>query len=268
MGSSIVRSFPSECIVVPRDQRVPPTDNVLYLISTVTNYNVFDNLKVDIETNLLTLMETLDHCRRSHMVFNFVSSWFVYGPADMPTREDSHCDPRGFYSVTKLAAEQLLTSFCKTFDIKYRILRLGNVYGVGDPKSGTKKNAITHMVREVSANRPVQLYEGGDVTRDMIHVDDAARAIKLIVDQGQLNTVYNVSSGIPTKLKDIIDIAVNLTHSSSEISSIPTPKFHEIVQARDSWLDVTKLKALGFEPEISIEQGIKLILQHSQGTVR
>lgn len=261
VGSAFVKKSHHNCVVVPREQRNPPTDSVLYLISTVDNYNVFSDLQRDINTNLVTLMETLEHCRRESMCFNFVSSWFVYGThSSLPVSETAQCDPRGFYSITKRAAEQLLISWCTTFGVNYRILRLGNIYGPGDTKASTKKNAIQHMVREVQNNRPINLYENGMIVRDMLHVDDTVRAIDLVLEKGEINSIYNIGSGQPTLLRDIIDIATYLTDSTSEINSIPTPAFHQQVQARDFWLDTTKLQELGFTPQVPLEQGIKTLL--------
>jgi nucleoside-diphosphate-sugar epimerase len=262
VGGAFVKAFSHDCIVIPREQRKPASNKILYLISTTDNYNVFGDLKKDINTNLITLMETLEQCPKGKddFVFNFVSSWFVYGSCNLPANETTPCDPKGFYSITKRCAEQMLISFCETHGINYRILRLGNVYGKGDTKAGTKKNAIQHMVSQVLSNQPVSLYEGGDVVRDLIHVKDVARAIKLVVDQGEINAIYNIGSGIPTKIKDIISLAVNLTNSSSQILSTPTPPFHAQVQARDFWLDTTKLQGLGFKQEVMLEDGVRELL--------
>lgn len=260
IGGAFVKAFANDCWVIDRASRTPVSDNVLYLISTVDNYNVFGDLTKDINTNLVTLMETLDNCRGKEMVFNFVSSWFVYGSCALPATESTPCDPKGFYSITKRCAEQMLVSFCETHGVKYRILRLGNVYGRGDLKAGAKKNAIQYLISQVAQGLPVSLYEGGDVERDLIHVADAVEAIRLVMDQGEINSIYNIGSGEPSKIRDIIDIAVEITGSKSEILSVPTPEFHAQVQARDFWLDTTKLKNLGFIPQTSLEQGVRGLL--------
>jgi len=261
VGSAFVKQSKNNCLVVTREERNPLSNTVLYLISTVDNYNVFSDLTKDVHTNLAVLMETLAHCKRENLVFNFVSSWFVYGThCDLPVNETAPCDPKGFYSITKRTAEQLLISWAQTFGVAYRILRLGNIYGPGDNKASKKKNAIQYMVREIQNHRPVSLYENGMIMRDMLHIDDTVRAIDLVLEKGELNTIYNIGSGQPTLLRDVIDIAVWLTDSTSEVNSIPTPQFHQQVQAKDFWLDTTKLKNLGFCPQVPFEQGIKTLL--------
>ena len=110
------------------------SEDVLYLISTVTNYNVFEDVHVDINTNLTVFMDVLENWKkyqeRTHKkgVFNFISSWSVYGNhKELPVSETAACDPRGFYIITKRCAEQLLIDYCLTFGLDYRILRLSNV---------------------------------------------------------------------------------------------------------------------------------------------
>ena len=65
VGGNFTRMYPDETIVIPREQREPESDEILYFISTVDNYNVHTNITLDVETNLKVLCETLDKCRDS-----------------------------------------------------------------------------------------------------------------------------------------------------------------------------------------------------------
>ena len=141
IGSAYVAADP-ECEVILRDSTSPTSETVLYFISTVDNYNVFTDPTLDVRTNLLHLTQTLQNCKDSVKEFVFISSWFVYGNTTLPATETSVCNPKGFYSITKYAAEMLVESFCKTFNIAYKIIRLGNVIGSGDTKISKKKNAL------------------------------------------------------------------------------------------------------------------------------
>lgn len=127
IGHRFCELNPSAVINAREDYDVK-TNNVLYFVSTVDNYNIHKDLFIDIDTNLTVLMKVLSSIDRTNkdLVFNFVSSWFVYGKNEnTPFREDDlNCNPTGFYSITKRCAEQMLISFCETFDIKYRIFRL------------------------------------------------------------------------------------------------------------------------------------------------
>jgi len=253
VGSEFVKQNPN-CIVNTRDDYKVKTYDILYMISTVTNYHVKTDPYIDIDTNLTTLMKVLEQCKDSHLTFNFVSSWFVYGETEMPATEDSNCYPNGFYSITKRCAEQLLISYCETFGIKYRILRLANVAGSGDKKASPQKNALQHMINELKAGRDVNVYDGGNLYRDYIHVSDAARAIKVIMEKGEVNTIYNVGNGKPLLFKDMIEYAKELIGGEGKLNSIEIPQFHRTVQVRSMWMLSDKLKSLGYEPKYNMEQ--------------
>lgn len=237
-----------ETIVNDRNDLFPKDRNIVYFISTIDNYNVFANPYLDIETNLTTLVRVLENCRLLYgkdFTFNFISSWFVYGKVECPAREDSPCNPTGFYSITKRAAEQLLMSYCETFGMRYRILRMPNTLGTGDTKASKKKNALQYMIRELAEGRDVNLYKGNP-TRDFMDVRDVAAAIKLITESGDLNSIYNVGGGVGWGIGTLLETARRSLSKPGNINSMEVPDFHKNVQVEQMWMDIGKLKSLGF----------------------
>ena len=245
------------CIINARnDYRVNSYD-IVYMISTITNYNILKDPYVDINTNLITLIKVLEQCKdKKNIVFNFISSWFVYGNTEMPAHENTNCNPNGFYSITKRCAEQLIISFCETFDIKYRILRLANVAGHGDKKASSQKNAFQFMINEMKTGNNVNVYDNGNFYRDFIHINDVVDAIYLVVNKGEINNVFNVGNGKPLLFKDMIDYAKSKIISKSKLISITTPKFHKTVQARSMWMNSDKLHNLGYVPKYNMKRMI------------
>jgi nucleoside-diphosphate-sugar epimerase len=209
---------------------------------------------VDIDTNLTHLMDVLPNVRGT---FVYLSSWFCYGDRHgacvspyMDAHEDDPCRPTGFYSITKLAAEQLIKSYCETVGqgpSSYRILRLCNVIG-NDPRAGKQKNALEYLLRRLVNDEPVQIYEG-DNYRNYLHVDDVVRAIHLCLIKGELNSIYNIGAPESVRLIDLIEHARDRLGSISSITRVPVPPFHKIVQVPDFWMNTDKVKALGFTPE-------------------
>lgn len=264
IGSRFKEMYNDKVISIPRNQYTADTDNILYMISTVDNYNIHNNLHVDIDTNLSTLMKVLEANKGKDITINFVSSWFVYGQnPDLPFNEDTTvCKPTGFYSITKHCAEQMLICFCNTFNIKYRILRLANVLGEGDKKISRKKNALQFLINEAVHNRNLHLYYGGEVIRDYIYVDDVCRAIDLCIETAPTNQIINIGSGKPIKFLDLIENAIDISGSTSNIVNIQPSTFHNIVQVRHSYLDINKIKGYGFKPSISIEDAIKKLVKY------
>lgn len=257
IGGSFCNIFSEQSIKIPRDNRKPQSKNILYFISTTTNYNIFEDLHIDINTNLNLLMEVLEYCKDEDIVFNFVSSGFVYGLDIIDAKETDLPDPRGFYSITKRTAEQLLISFCETFGCKYRIFRLANVYGT-DKTISPKKNVLAFLINKIKNNEDIQLYEGGYVLRDYMHVDDVSRAIMHIINHGKVNEIYNIATGQPRYFRGIIELAhKEINFSTSKIIHVETPPFYKSTQAKNFSLNIEKLTSLDFKSQIPLELGIK-----------
>jgi GDP-4-dehydro-6-deoxy-D-mannose reductase len=114
---------------------------------------------------------------------------------------------------------------------------------------------------ELSHNRPVDLYDSGYFYRDYIDVRDCARAIDLVVNRGEINSIYNIGNGKPIIFRDIIRYARDAMDSGSEIRTIEQKEFHKKVQSsRSFFMDNTKLKKLGYEPKFEMQQTIDDII--------
>ena len=248
VGSNFCKYSEHETVSIQRDKLESTTPEIVYFIGTTDNYNIFSDPTIDIKYNIELLVNVLEANRRKFGIFKFnlISSWFVYGEGPIPYREDSNCNPRGFYSISKYAAEMFLTSYCETFNIDYRILRLANVFGPNDSGVSNKKNALQYLVNKIKNNQDIELYEGGEIIRDYIHVEDVVRAIDLIIDTCPLNIIVNIGSGKPTRLKDLMDELILYRKSTSKVTSIPTPEFQKKVQVRNSYLDTSYLNSFGF----------------------
>ena len=263
IGSKFCELYKNQIVKIDKNDYIPKTNNILYLISTVDNYNIHTNLHIDIDTNLKVLMNVLENIpKNTDTVFNFISSWFVYGQNnEIPFREDySKCNPSGFYSITKYCAEQLLISFCQTYNIKYRIFRLANVIGEGDGKISKKKNALQYLIKQITENKDVELYYGGQVLRDYIYVDDVCNAMKHCMDNAPYNQIINIGSGEPFVFINLINKAIEYSKSKSKIIHIEPTNFHNIVKVRHSYLDIKKLSSYGYKNQFSIDSIINKLV--------
>jgi nucleoside-diphosphate-sugar epimerase len=273
VGSEYCKASKNGLIINYRDNYEVRSAECVYFISTVDNYNVHVDNLLDINTNLVVLMKVLDNYRKyvqrtgEQGCFNFISSWFVYGKdsgfgeGSRGIPETDSCDPKGFYSITKRCAEQLLMSYCETFNLNYRILRLANVLGKEDKKVSAKKNALQYLLGELKANRPIDLYDSGYFYRDYIDVRDCARAIDLCVRNGEQNSIYNIGNGRGIIFRDVIRYARDAMDSGSEMRTIEQKEFHKKVQSsRSFFMDNTKLQSLGYRPEHSINETIDDII--------
>jgi len=264
VGSAFYNKYRSldDIWLPPRYSRRPnpyKKTDMLYMISTTHNYNVFTDPTLDVKTNLVVLTETLESWKNNNPegVFNFVSSWFVYGNAAGVGRmgyvdELEPCDPKGFYSITKYAAEQLLESFANTFGLKYRILRLCNIIGPGDKGASKQKNALQYLINEMKADRDIELYDNGQFIRTYMDVEDCATALRLVIEKGNLNEIYNIGTEPAQVFAELIHYASEELDFKGNIKNISPKEFHQKVQVKNFAMDCSKLYDLGFEQQYEV----------------
>lgn len=250
---------------VPSRHLAGDCPRLLYLRGTTHNYNFKDDPTYDIKVNEQHLMDVLETCRHTCGLeeVNFVSSWFVYTPnLPLPVSEDAPCEPTGFYSITKRAAEKLLIAYCDYYQIPWRILRLANVMGVGDNGISHKKNAVQYMIRELCLGNKVDYVYREDHTRDFIDVRDVVSAVDCVLDFGEPNQIYNIGSGIGYSVQDVLDYAAKKLHMEDQLAYIDAPAFHKQVQGQHMQLDISKLMGLGYESEYTILDTVDWLIDY------
>jgi len=119
---------------------------------------------------------------------------------------------------------------------------------------------LTYLIRKILKNEDIDLYDGGNFYRDYIHVQDVCRAINLVLEKGQLNTIYNIGNNASTKFIDAIEYAIIKSGSTSKINYIPQADFHKTVQVKTMTMDSSKLATLGYRPRYQIDNIIDELL--------
>ncbi len=170
----------------------------------------------------------------------FTSSAAVYGSAPVPHKETTECAPVNQYGKSKLKAEKLLNpenSF---------IVRLFNVYG-------PEGNSVINKYCKLMPNyKDIVVYGTGMQTRDYVYVDDVVNALMLGME---LNGVYNIGTGIETKVVNVIDMISNVTRAKATVR-FEKPK-QEIQRSK---ADISKIKNY-WHPVIDLQKGIELTLK-------
>lgn len=264
IGSRYTKMYSDSTMPIARSEDAPQSKDILYFISTTHNYHIFDDPHRDIETNLNKLISVLEASRKSYskdITFNFISSWFVYGKnCSLNTRETDLCDPTGFYSITKRAAEQMLICYCQNMNMNYRILRLTNIIGESDNGASAKKNALQYMIGLLKRNETVKIYDSGSNVRDFMYVDEACRAINACMQNALTGQIVNISNTQPITIGEVIQYCKKKLGSSSEIVSIDAPDFHKVVQVKNVCLNSDKLRSYGYRSRIDTWQAVDKLL--------
>jgi dTDP-glucose 4,6-dehydratase len=195
----------------------------------------------------------LEAARRAAALRRFVqiSTDEVYGSVAMgSSRETDELKPRNPYAASKAGADRLAYSYWATYDLPIIITRASNNYG---PYQFPEK-IIPLFVTNVIDDIPVPLYGDGRNVRDWLHVDDHCRAIDLLIDHAGNGEVYNVGGG-----NDVMN--VELTHrilaAVGKPASLIRPVADRLGHDRRYSLDTSKLRSLGWAPQVRFEEGLE-----------
>jgi nucleoside-diphosphate-sugar epimerase len=177
----------------------------------------------------------------------FFSTCSVYGAQDGILNEKSTTNPLSIYASTKLKAEYVLKNK------NVIIFRLGTLFGVGDEMSRIRMDlAVNTLTAKAFYEKKLSVF-GGEQYRPLLHVKDAAYAIKAAIESKKVGT-YDLHA----QNMKILDLAIKIQNYFDDVKIEKIEiKFQD---SRNYKVDGSKVREeLNFKPRLSIEDGISEI---------
>lgn len=210
---------------------------------------------VEIAHNLANLLRKEKYSRLLHY-----SSSEAYGTAQRVPMDELHpLSPTTPYGAGKAAADLLLLSYHKLFDVEVSIMRPFNMYG---PKQNIDAYAaiVPLTIRRIlSGEKPVM--EGdGEQTRDMTYVEDVTdAALRILESDSAIGRIVNVGQGKETKIRDIISLICDeLNYPFGDVEHAPSRPS----DIRRLWADITLAKNLiHYAPNTNFHKGLNLTIE-------
>jgi nucleoside-diphosphate-sugar epimerase len=160
--------------------------------------------------------------------------------------ENMACYPKTSYGIAKFCCTSYALAYAKEFNHNVKIARLFGVYGEFE----YKERLFPYVINGIRQNFLLDLSDGFQI-RDFIYVHDACRALLDIALKGEVNTIYNVGSGIGLRIREVINNMVecfgnNETKKNITFGKVPrSPGDEDILVA-----DMSKFKdKFGWVPE-------------------
>ncbi|MCW4642481.1 dTDP-glucose 4,6-dehydratase [Bacillus safensis] len=183
-----------------------------------------------------------------------ISTDEVYGdlePDDPAFTEQTPLSPNNPYSASKASSDLLVKSYIHTHQLPAMITRCSNNYG---PYQHEEK-LIPTIIRKAVNGEKIPIYGDGRQIRDWLYVEDHARAVKKVLENGTAGQVYNIGGGNEKTNLDLTKtILSQLGISHDQIAFIQDRKGHD----RRYAIDASKLKGeLGWTQETSFKEGIE-----------
>jgi UDP-glucose 4-epimerase len=248
------------------DKLIADSDYVVHLAAALGVFNIVNKPLESLKTNLQgseIVLEAADKYKKPVLI---ASTSEVYGKNDkVPLNEEDDriighpLKSRWSYSEAKAVDESLAYFYYLENKLPVRIVRFFNT--VGPRQVGNYGMVVPRFISAALKNQPLQVYGDGDQIRCFCHVDDAVRALLLVMDSDKaVGNVFNIGNNQQISILELAKKVIEITGSKSEIVKLPYseayPEGFEDIQRRVP--DISKIKnALGWTPQIGLDQIIK-----------
>ena len=233
-------------------ERAKP-EAVLHLAAQPGVRYSLENPAVYVETNLVGFANLLECCRHyppRNLVF--ASSSSVYGAnSELPWSESQNVDhPVSLYAATKKSNELMAHVYSHLFGLHATGLRYFTVYGPW----GRPDMSPMLFARAILDDKPISVFNHGDMQRDFTYVDDIVEGTLRVLDHPQRYAVYNIGNHQPVALLDYIAELERALGKKARLEMKPM----QPGDVKATYADTTALeRAVGFAPSTPIAQGLQ-----------
>lgn len=250
-------------------------DKVVNLAAQAGVRYSLENPHAYIDSNIVGFMNVLEGCRHTgvrHLAF--ASSSSVYGAnTRMPFSVHHNVDhPVSLYGATKKANELMAHTYAHLYDLPVSGLRFFTVYGPW----GRPDMALFLFTRAILEDRPIDVFNHGDMRRDFTYIDDIVEGVIRTLDEtaapdpdwssdspdpGTSYTpyrIYNIGSNNPVRLTSFIHLIEKALGKKAIQNKLPL----QPGDVPETWADVEDLMDdLNFRPTTSVEDGVHNFVQ-------
>jgi UDP-glucuronate decarboxylase len=215
-----------------------------------------------LKVNFIGTMNLLELAKDKKSKILLSSTSEIYGEPEISPQNEHYrgnvntIGIRSCYDEGKRISETLMMDYHKKHNIDTRIVRIFNTYGPNMDKYDGR--VVTNFIRQMLNNEDITIYGDGNQTRSFCYIDDQIDGlIKLM----KSNYIYPVNIGNPQelKVKNLIDILLNLIDSKSKIVYLPLPKDDPTNRKPD--ISLAK-KLLNWEPIVDLNTGLKKTINY------
>ena len=243
-------------------------DFLFNLAGQTSHIDSMEDPGTDLEINAVAQLKILEACRHYNPQIKlvFASTRQIYGkPISIPVDESHPLRPVDVNGINKMAGEQYHLVYNQVYGIRSSILRLTNTYGPRMRVKDARQTFLGIWIRRIIEGKPVTIYGDGSQLRDFNYVDDVVDALILAAASDKTNgQIYNLGAADTLSLTDTAKLLVDL-HQSGQYEYIPFPENRKAIDIGDYSGNYSKIKQeLGWQPRISLEEGLKRTLSFYQ----
>lgn len=226
--------------------------------AAISDTTVYDQT-IMLQTNLNTFKFLLDMAIDNNSPLVYASSGATYGDATAPQQVGLE-SPQNVYGFSKLMMDNMTRNTLKTFPSATIVgLRYFNVYGPREFFKNKTSSMVLQLGHQILSGKAPKLFYGSDtIRRDFIYIDDIIQANIRAIQPIQ-SGIYNVGTGLARSFQDIADILQKEIGTDYGNTYIDNPYIGSYQFLTEADIEPTR-KYLGYEPSVTLEEGIKRYL--------
>ncbi len=249
--------------VTDRDAVRKAVEGVDYIFHMAAMISVPESMEKPIEcvdintTGTLVLLEEAARAGVKKMCFSSSAANYGDNPV-VPKVETMLPEPQSPYAITKLDGEYYCDMFSREGKLATGVMRYFNVFGPRQDPGSAYAAAVPIFIDKATKNETITIFGDGEQTRDFIYVKDIVAANVFLAMNDTESGFYNVAYGRRLTINDLAEKIIELTDSSSKIEYAPV----RAGDVKHSMASVDKIKAAGFEPTSSFDEGLEATIQY------
>lgn len=227
-------------------------DVVVHLAGIVGDGACASNPEKTVDVNQSATLKIAQYCRENSKHLVFASTCSVFGANDNLVDELGVTNPLSLYAGTKLKAEDYVRMVPK-----HTIFRFGTLFGMSSEHARIRCDLVANILSFKGIQGDTLIVFGGEQYRPLLHVSDAANAIKFIIEKQKYGTYVIAEDNytIDYLAKKVSNVIKDITNEEviPEISQTDMP-FEDL---RNYKVDTSKIRGVGWTPKVSLEWGLK-----------
>lgn len=172
------------------------------------------------EVNVIGALNILEASRQleNKPKVMFIGSSEEYAPSDRPLNENSPLNANNPYGISKLTQERYAELYRKQYGMKVYCVRPFNHTGIGQKDTFVLPSFCKQVAEIEKSGKPGIIKVGNlDAIRDFSDVRDIVRAYKIIIENDDCETIYNVGSGNAYSLRELLNFIISLSSQKIEV---------------------------------------------------
>jgi dTDP-glucose 4,6-dehydratase len=207
------------------------------------------------KTNILGVVSLLQALKKlKNIRFIQISTDEVFGDPEYVTNEDSKYIPSSPYSSSKASADLIIKAWSRTYNLDYNITYSCNNYG---PRQN-KEKFIPTIIRKILRNEMVPIYDKGLNIREWIYVEENAKGILHVLENGKPRNCYNIGSKERMPNKKIYNFIFEKLKKKVDKKIKKKFKYVKFRPGHDKIYSISskKIKKIGWKNTLSLERGL------------